>query len=83
MAFFYILYSSIKDRYYVGSTHHDVESRLYRHKIHHKGYTGQTDDWRVVYKEFYEEYSKALQREKEVKAWKSRKKNEEIIRTVG
>jgi len=83
MAWMYIIYSSSLDRYYVGSTRGSIEERLRKHNSKHKGFTGQADDWTVVYKEDYEDYKLALHREKEIKSWKSRKKIEELIRSVG
>ncbi len=44
MPYFYILYSEWLDRYYVGSTRGDLESRLYRHLIRHNGYTSRADE---------------------------------------
>lgn len=74
MPYFYILYSQSLDRYYVGSTRGDLEGRLYRHLIKHRGYTSRAKDWTIVYREVYANYEDALQREIEVKRWKSRKK---------
>ncbi|MEM6829549.1 MAG: GIY-YIG nuclease family protein, partial [Bacteroidota bacterium] len=45
----YILHSKKSDRYYVGATCDDLLERLRKHNSNHKGYTGKTDDWLVVY----------------------------------
>ena len=76
--FTYILYSERKNRYYVGHTS-DLEGRLRRHNSNHKGYTGQSCDWQLVYFETFMSKSNAYHREREIKSWKSRKKLLELI----
>ena len=78
----YILYSLTLDRYYVGFTI-DLDSRLRRHNSHSKGFTGRAKDWRVVYQEFYKDKVGALNREQEIKRWKSRLLIEKLIGSVG
>jgi len=78
MYFFYILYSKSLDRYYLGHTS-DLKGRLRRHNTDHKGYTGKAQDWQVVYTEPYNSKNQAYQRERQVKAWKSRSKIMELI----
>ena len=54
MAFYvYILYSKNIDRYYVGRTGDSLKERLRKHNTNHKGYTGKTHDWNIVYTEAY------------------------------
>jgi len=77
----YILYSKNIDRYYVGYTGDVLEERLRRHNCEHKGFTGSAHDWEVVYLEFFKDKSLALQREKEIKKWKSRMLIEELIKS--
>jgi putative endonuclease len=77
--FVYILHSSTLDRYYVGHTGDDLQERLRRHNSNHKGFTGKTGDWVIVYTQIYPTKAAAYQREREIKAWKSRKKIELII----
>ncbi|PLX07813.1 MAG: excinuclease ABC subunit C [Marinilabiliales bacterium] len=71
--YLYIIYSKNKDRYYVGSTSDDLESRIRRHNSNHTGYTGKVSDWRLVYTEEFDDKISALQMEKQIKKWKSRK----------
>ncbi len=73
MYFFYILYSESIDKYYVGHTS-NLEERLRKHNTNHKGFTGKTSDWKIVYSEQFATKSEAFAREREVKAWKSRKR---------
>jgi putative endonuclease len=47
---------------------------LRKHNSNHKGFTGNINDWKVVYSEQYSSKSEAFAREREVKAWKSRKR---------
>jgi putative endonuclease len=75
----YILYSNLKDKYYVGFTGDEMEERLRKHNSNHKGFIGGVRDWKIVYVESFLEKNKAMKKEKEIKAWKSRKKVEELI----
>ncbi|WP_244525840.1 GIY-YIG nuclease family protein, partial [Sphingobacterium wenxiniae] len=82
MYFVYVLYSSALDRYYVGYTS-DLFDRLKKHNNHHRGFTGRTSDWRIVYTEIYEEKLQAMDREQEIKSWKSRKRLINLISSAG
>ena len=79
MAFVYILYSEVLDKYYVGSTQSSIEQRLKKHLSDHKGFTGKAKDWNLVYYEEYTDKQTALYREMQIKAWKSRKQIEILI----
>ena len=76
----YILYSNQLKKYYIGSTNDNLDERLRRHNSNHKGFTGRTNDWKIVYVENFCSKTDALKREKEIKNWKSRVKIEELIR---
>ena len=76
----YILYSLVRDRYYIGFTSGDLSERLRKHNTAHGGFTGKVLDWEVVYHEIFPEKSLALQREREIKKWKSRKMIEALIK---
>ena len=75
----YILYSILKDKYYVGHTGDNLDERLRKHNSMHKGYTGHQRDWKIVYIEIHETKSAAYARELEIKGWKSRKRIEVLI----
>ena len=75
----YILYSSSLNKYYVGHTGDKMEERLRRHNSNHKGFTGQTADWRVVFLEHYHSKEEAFKRESIIKSWKSRRLIEKLI----
>ena len=77
----YILYSSKRDRYYIGHSGDDLQERLRKHNSNHKGFSGKVGDWTIVYTETYPTKTIAYQREREIKAWKSRKKIELLIAT--
>jgi putative endonuclease len=79
MAFTYILYSKSLNRYYIGSTAETIEARLKKHLSNHKGFTGKAKDWILVYHEEYSHKQDSLQREKQIKSWKSRKQIEILI----
>ena len=79
MCYFYIIYSKSLDKYYIGHTCDDINQRLRRHNSEHKGFTGKANDWTIVYKEKYHSKELAYKRERQVKAWKSRKMIERLI----
>ncbi len=80
--FFYILFSIKRDKYYIGHTH-DLTGRLRRHNSGHKGFTGNVNDWQILYTEEFPDKSSAYARELQVKGWKSRKMIEQLLSSVG
>jgi putative endonuclease len=79
MVFFvYILFSQNKNRFYIGFTS-NLEERIIRHNQKSKGFTGNTNDWKVVYTEKYDSKEVANKRELQIKSWKSRTKILELI----
>lgn len=74
----YILYSARIDKYYIGSTS-DLSGRIRRHHSDHKGYTGKSDDWKLVHFEEFSTRPEAIKREKRIKKWKSKLMIERII----
>ena len=78
MFYFYILYSKILDRFYIGHCQ-DLQQRLERHLSNHKGFTGKVDDWKIVYFEEFNLKTDAYARERQVKKWKSKKAIIELI----
>ena len=79
MCFCYILYSKSKNKYYIGATCDNLEERLRKHNSNHKGFTGNTSDWLIAYFESFDDKEAAFNREKELKAWKSRSRIEKLI----
>ncbi|MCC7030906.1 MAG: GIY-YIG nuclease family protein [Chitinophagaceae bacterium] len=77
--FVYILYSTLKYRFYVGYTGDELSERLRKHHSKHKGYTGGVGDWKIVYTESFETVEEARAREVQIKKWKSRKKIQELL----
>ncbi|MFW6327205.1 MAG: GIY-YIG nuclease family protein [Bacteroidota bacterium] len=77
--FFYIIYSPALDKYYIGHTS-NLQDRLRKHNTKHKGFTGKSADWKIVYTEEFPTKDKAYQRERQVKKWKNRVRIEELIR---
>ncbi|MEO5909802.1 MAG: GIY-YIG nuclease family protein [Pelobium sp.] len=47
MFYVYILYSSILNKYYVGSTS-NLPERIRKHNSNHKGFTGISADWTLL-----------------------------------
>ena len=85
MVFTYIIQSESTGRFYVGSTD-DVDRRLAQHN--NPEYKGSLTTkrfkgpWKIVYLEPFESRSEAISREKQIKAWKSRKAIQELIQSV-
>ena len=82
MAFTYILFSGMLDKYYVGATNDAIEERLRRHLSNHDGFTSKAKDWNIVYYEEFDDISSAMKREKQIKKWKSRKLIEQLFTKV-
>ena len=74
----YILHSLTKDKFYICYTANLTE-RITRHNQKSKGFTGLTNDWTLVYHEEFNSQSEAIQREKQIKNWKSKIKIQELI----
>jgi putative endonuclease len=74
----YILYSKNRDQYYIGSTE-DVQGRIRRHNTNHKGFTGNSNDWQLVWEKEFNIKTEAIKFERLLKSWKSRKMIEKII----
>ena len=79
----YILYSETINHYYVGYTSDLLEERLRKHNTNHKGYTGKTNDWVIVYFDIYESRKEAYARERDIKSKKSRIYIEKLISSSG
>ncbi|MEP6711591.1 MAG: GIY-YIG nuclease family protein [Ferruginibacter sp.] len=75
----YILFSAIKDRYYVGYTGDDLAERVRKHNTNHKGFSRKTGDWILMYHEIFKTKTGAIKREIEIKKKKSRKYIEQLI----
>ncbi len=75
----YILFSTRRNKYYIGYTGEDIQKRLRKNNTNHKGFTGGIGDWSIVYTESYESESDARKREHQIKKWKSRVMIERLI----
>ncbi|HEX7902563.1 MAG TPA: GIY-YIG nuclease family protein [Chitinophagaceae bacterium] len=75
----YILYSKSLDKYYIGFTGGDIEGRLSKHLCNHRGFTAKAKDWVVVYTEIFFSKDEAMQREQQLKGWKSKIRLQELI----
>ena len=49
-------------------------------KPSHKGFTSKATDWQIVHTETYPSKELAIQREKQLKSWKSKIRIEELIK---
>ena len=79
---FYILFSLLKDKYYIGHTGDDLQERLCRHNSNHKGFTGKVGDWKIIYSETYSTKEEAFARERQIKSWKNRNRIESLIKSA-
>ena len=72
----YILFSEKLLKFYIGSTHDDVESRLQSHISHKYGnhrFTAKASDWKIYLVIPTENYAKAVRIERKIKSMKSSK----------
>lgn len=76
----YILYSSHIDKYYIGHTCDKLEERVRKHNSNHKGFTGKTDDWELVWYQEFDNQSDAYSKERQLKNRKSRKRIQALIK---
>ncbi|MBS1512619.1 MAG: GIY-YIG nuclease family protein [Bacteroidetes bacterium] len=76
----YILFSEQINRYYIGFTGESAQHRLQKHLANHTGFTSKANDWKIVYTEIFNDKLQAMQRERQLKAWKNRVKIEELIK---
>lgn len=63
----------------MGFTGDELTTRVKKHNTNHKGFTGNTGDWELKYVEPFDTKSDAMKREKEIKAWKSMVRIEQLI----
>jgi putative endonuclease len=77
----YILFSEMRNSFYVGSTGDDLNERLRKHNSNHKGFTGSVSDWKIVYMGTFDSVSEARKRELQIKKWKSRSAIERLIKS--
>lgn len=77
----YILFSTTKNKYYIGYSA-NIQERVIRHNQKSKGFTGAVavTDWKLMYTEKFVSKTEALAREKQIKSWKSRIKIEALIK---
>lgn len=75
----YILFSLQLNKFYIGFTGDDILIRLQKHLANHKGFTAKAKDWQIVYTEIFDTKEKAMEREKQLKAWKSNVRIRELI----
>ena len=63
----YIIYSESLSKHYTGSTSVILEERLKKHNSNHSGYTGKSDDWKVVYSAEFESVQESRTLERKIK----------------
>lgn len=77
MFYVYILRSENNGQYYVGHTD-DIEDRVGRHNSGRVIATRKNRPWILFHKEKFTDRASALNRERQVKSWKSRKAIERL-----
>lgn len=70
----YIIFSDTLQKFYIGFTSGDVNTRLNKHLSNYKGFTDKAKGWIIVYIEQFDIKREALAREKKLKNWKSNKR---------
>ena len=75
----YILHAVSYDRYYIGSSQ-NPEIRLTYHNLIERGFTSQYRPWKLIYVKEFPDKKTALQVERKIKSWKSKKMIEKLLR---
>ena len=78
--FTYILASPNRSVIYVGVTN-DLVRRVFEHNNNPKGFAGKWNCVDLVYYEHFTDINQAIQREKQIKKW-SRKKKDDLIKRM-
>ncbi len=76
----YILTNQNKTVLYVGVTN-DLQTRLSQHRLKKKTFTYRYNCFHLVYYEQYSKVEYAISREKEIKRWRRKRKEELINKT--
>jgi putative endonuclease len=79
MFYCYILFSPTLNKFYIGHTGDHIDERIRKHNSNHNGFTGGKGDWQIVFFETFTDKKAAYAREREIKAWKSRIRIENLI----
>ncbi|MBK7095240.1 MAG: GIY-YIG nuclease family protein [Saprospiraceae bacterium] len=82
MAKVYVIYSKQIDKFYIGVTNGEIETRVESHKKSKyggKSYTSQANDWELKFAIEAVDYSHAVRIERKIKSMKSRKYIESLI----
>jgi putative endonuclease len=79
MWFTYIIYSEIRDRYYISHAQNPA-TELVRHNTGEMSATRKDKPWRLVYVEKYPTETDAIRRKKEIKGKKSRSYIEQLLK---
>jgi putative endonuclease len=75
----YILYSSVKDKYYIGQTQ-DLNNRLIEHNSGESKSTKSGIPWRIAYQKEFDTRKAAMSFESHLKKMKNRRYLESIIK---
>ncbi len=76
--FLYILHSKNYDKYYVGISN-NPQRRLHFHNTVEKGFTSRYRPWEIVYIKEFSDKKSAMQAEKKIKNWKSKKLIQRLV----
>ena len=76
--YLYILKSKSVDKYYIGISQ-NPDRRLEYHNTIEKGFTARYRPWTIVFTKEFETKELALQAERRLKKWKSKKLTEKIV----
>jgi len=73
MSFIYVLKSLKNGKRYIGSTRKEPLDRLSEHNSRSNKWTKQNGPFKLLYQEYYDDYSEAQKREKFLKSGQGRK----------
>jgi putative endonuclease len=61
----YILFSETLQKFYIGFTSTDVNSRIYQRLVSMRGFTAKAKEWEQIYTEQFNSKEEAMAREKQ------------------
>lgn len=78
----YIIRSLKSQKYYTGVTS-NLEQRIHKHNHHSTKSTKNYNDWKLVYKEDFEDKKSAWKREKQIKKYKGGEAFKKLVNRPG
>jgi putative endonuclease len=79
MSYFVYILESNRSRHYIGFTS-NLQARIKKHNCKHKGFTGTTEVWKIIFYKEIVSKKEAIQLERELKAFKNYRRAIEYLK---